>query len=54
MKSTDSGGTWVDDTANYIRQDGQVRLMIFPSGVNSLVVTGVTGDIEVEFTDSWH
>lgn len=54
MKSTNSGGTWVDDSANYVRQDGQLRQMVIEPGVNSIVVAGVTGDVEIEFTEAWH
>lgn len=53
-KSTNSGSTWVDDSDNYVMQDGQLRLMVLKPGVNSLVVAGVTGGIEVIWTDTWH
>ncbi len=54
MKSANSGSTWTDDSSNLVLQAGQLRLMVFPSGANSLVVENVTGGIEVEFTDTWH
>jgi hypothetical protein len=53
-KSTNSGVTWVDDSANYVIQSGQLRLMVFEPGANSLSVAAVTGDIEVLWTDTWH
>lgn len=54
LRSSDSGATWLDDSANYVRQDGQLRLMLFASGVNSLLVDNVAGDVEVLFTEAWH
>ena len=54
MWSTDSGANYADDSDNVVLQDGQLRMMVFKPGVNSLVVDNVTGDVEVEWTDTWH
>ncbi len=54
MYSSNSGSTWADDSDNLVLQDGQLRLMIFPPGANSLVVDNVSGDVEVLFTEAWH
>lgn len=54
MRSTNSGGTWTDDSGNVVLQSGQVRMMIFPPGANSLTIDNVSGDVEVLFTEAWH
>jgi hypothetical protein len=54
MRSTNSGATWVDDSGNAVLQAGQLRMMLFKPGANSLVVDNVSGDIEVIFTEEWH
>lgn len=54
MLSHNSGVTWIDDAVNAVLQSGQVRMMLLKAGSNLLVVTGVTGDVEVEWTDTWH
>lgn len=54
MKSTNSGVSWTDDSAHYIRQDGQVRMMLFRPGPNSLLFDDISGDVEILFTEAWH
>jgi hypothetical protein len=54
MKSANSGGTYADDSANAVLQDGQLRMMVLKPGANSLLVTNIFGDIEVIFTETWH
>lgn len=53
--SNDSGATWTDDSGNFVRADGQVRLMVFGPGANELVVDGAAScDVVVEMYGAWH
>lgn len=52
-KSTDSGGSWADDTANLVLPASQHRMMVLEAGLNNLTVTGVTGDIYAEWYGAW-
>lgn len=54
MISHDSGATWADDSAHLVLQSGQLRLMLFRPGPNSLLVDDITGDLEILFTEAWH
>lgn len=48
--STDSGATWEDDSEFFIRQDGQVGMMVLAPGANSIDVDNVNGgDVIFEF-----
>lgn len=52
--SSDSGATWADDQANFVRAAGQVGLMQFAPGANSLTVEGANGgDVLVEFYETF-
>ncbi len=47
--SDDSGATWTDDQANFVRAPGQVALMVFAPGANSLTIDGASGaDVVVD------
>lgn len=48
--STNSGGLYADDWANYQRPSGQVQLMVFEAGENELQLTGANGaELDVSF-----
>jgi hypothetical protein len=48
--STDSGATWDDDSTWFVRQDGQVGMMVLAPGANSIIVDNVNGgDVIFEF-----
>lgn len=52
--SDDSGATWTDDQANFVRSPGQVGLMVIAPGANSLDVEGANGgDVVVEFYETF-
>lgn len=53
-KSTNSGGTWADDTANIVLPAGQHQMMVLESGLNSLSVAGVNGgNLTAEWYGAW-
>lgn len=53
--SSDSGATWDDDSGNFVRQAGQVRLMVFAPGANALTIDGAAAcDVVVEMYGAWH
>jgi hypothetical protein len=53
--SDDSGATWTDDSANFVRTDGQVALMVIDPGSNSFTIEGANGaDVVFEFSGAWH
>lgn len=53
--STDSGATWTDDSADYIRQAEQVSMMIFVTGPNSITIAGAAGaTIEIDLSGAWY
>lgn len=53
--STNSGGSWDDDYALYTRPTGQVQLMRFEPGVNSMTITGANGStLDVNFYPGFH
>lgn len=53
--SSDSGATWADDSGNFVRADGQVRLIVFAPGANELTIAGAAGcEIVVEMYGAWH
>jgi hypothetical protein len=53
--SSDGGATWADDSANFVRQDGQARLMVMSVVANELVIEGANGcDLVVEMYGAWH
>lgn len=41
--SDDSGATWTDDQANFVRADGQVALWVHAPGANSVTIEGANG-----------
>lgn len=48
--STDSGATWDDESQFFVRQDGQVGMMVLAPGANSIIVDNVNGgDVIFEF-----
>lgn len=53
--SDDSGSTWTDDQANFVRAPGQIALMKMQAGVNSLTIEGANGaDVVVEMYGAHH
>lgn len=53
-KSTDSGATWADDTANRVLPSTQHRMMVLKSGLNNLSVAGANGgSIYAEWYGAW-
>lgn len=52
--SDDDGATWTDDQANFVRAPGQVGLMEFAPGANSLTVEGANGgDVVVSYFEAF-
>jgi hypothetical protein len=53
--STNSGSSYADDYALYTRPTGQVQLMRFEPGVNSMTLTGANGStLDVNFYPAYH
>lgn len=49
-RSGDSGATWDDDSTWFVRQDGQVGMMLLAPGANSIIVDNVnSGDVIFDF-----
>lgn len=54
-KSTNNGSTWANDYANYVRQSGQVHLMVLDPGVNEIEVTGCSsGSLTIAGNGAFH
>lgn len=54
-KSTNNGSTWSDDYANYVRQSGQVHLMVLDVGDNVFSVTGCSsGALAIAAYPAYH
>jgi hypothetical protein len=52
--SSDSGATWADDSANFIRTADQVGLMVLDPGANSFDIAGANGaDVVFDFAEAW-
>lgn len=53
--SDDSGATWVDDSANVVRHDAQVALMVMAPGANSVRIDGAdTAEVVFDLHGAWH
>ncbi len=52
--SSDTGGTWSGDYANFLRRSGQVQLMVFEPGANSLSVAGLSGTLTIDAYPAFH
>ena len=54
-KSTNTGTSWANDYANFVRQAGQVHLMVLDPGVNNFLVTGCSsGTLELTAYPAYH
>lgn len=52
--SDDTGSTWTGDYAKFLRRSGQVQLMIFEPGENSLNVAGLSGELTIDAFPAYH
>lgn len=54
-KSTNTGASYTNDYANYVRQSGQVHLMKLDVGQNDFTVTGCSsGTLAIDAYPAWH